>query len=304
MADGPNIDLIVPRYVEIIPFYQAADQMGFHALWFTETLFSHALGWGISGRPDNSNALPAAAAATSRIRLGTAQTGSPSPPISSFATELANLDRLSSGRVILGVSQHQWPDEMIRDGRRPRIGRRLNETISLLKKLWSEDEVTFKGAHFDLDRESIGVRPVQVGGIPILVSGMTSASVNLAATLADGWVQPSGGILEEAARGCDTVRELARGAGRDPDTLVLGKIIYLSIDNDRGQARGRLAPLLQTFYHGYDVDSSCAFGKPDECAAFIRGFLVAGITTVMLCLVPPDVEHLERLHREVVPLLR
>ena len=97
---------------------------------------------------------------------------------------------------------------------------------------------------------------------------------------------------------------MARGAGRDPDTLVLGKIIYLSIDNNRGRARGRLAPLLQTFYHGYDVDSSCAFGNPVECAAFIWRFLDAEITTVMLCLVPPEVEHLELLHREVLPLLK
>jgi len=52
------------------------------------------------------------------------------------------------------------------------------------------------------------------------------------------------------------------------------------------------------------VDSWCAFGPPTECAAFIRGFLDAGITTVMLCLAPPDVEHLERLHQEVLPLLK
>ena len=304
MADGPKIDLIVPRFEEITAFYQAADQMGFHSLWFTETLFSHALGWGISGRPDNSDALPAAAAATSRIRLGTAQIGSPAPPLPSFAAQMAELDNLSGGRLSLGVSQHQWPDEGVSEIRRPRIGRRLQEHITILKRLWSEPEVSFKGSHFDLERASIDVRPVQDGGIPILVGGVTSASVNLAATLADGWVHPSGGIPGGVARGCDMVRRLAGRAGRDPDSLELGKIIYLAIDNNRGRARRRIAPLLQSFYGGYNVDSWCAFGPSAECAAFISGFLDAGITTVMLCLVPPDVEHLERLHREVVPLLR
>ena len=58
------------------------------------------------------------------------------------------------------------------------------------------------------------------------------------------------------------------------------------------------------FYRGrYDVDRWCAFGPPSECAAFIRRFLDAGFTTVMLCMVPPDVKQLERLHNEVVPLL-
>ena len=104
------------------------------------------------------------------------------------------------------------------------------------------------------------------------------------------------------------VKRLASRAGRDPNALQLGKIIYLAIDNHRfrarARARNRIAPLLQSFYGGYNVDSWCAFGKPAECAAFISGFLDAGITTLMLCLVPPDVEHLELLHREVVPLLR
>ena len=304
MADGPRIDLIVPRYVEITPFYQAADQLGFHALWFTETLFSHALGFAISGRPDNSDALPAAAAATSRIRLGTARTGSPSTPISSIAAELANLDRLSSGRMSLGVSQHQWPDEGVSEPRRPRVGVRLMETITVLKRLWSEDEVSFNGSHINLDKASIDVRPVQPGGIPILVAGVTSASVNQAATLADGWVHPSGGVPGGAARGCDMVRKLAALAGRDPNSLELGKIIYVAIDKNRGRARQRLARFLESFYSGYNVESWCAIGDPAECAAFIQSFLDVGINSVMLCLVPPDVEHLELLHREVVPLLK
>lgn len=295
---GPKIDLIVPRFEEIAPFYQAADQLGFHALWFTEMLFNRT--WdGVRGW-DPFGVLPAAAAVTSRIRLGAAPSGDPASVLS-FAAEAANMDILSGGRLSLGLS---WPGEGIRDGPRPRIGGRLKETITLLKSLWSEAEVSFKGSHFNLEGASIDVRPAQAGGIPIFVGGVTGASVNLAATLADGWVHPSGGIPGGAARGCDMVRRLASIAGRDPDSLDLGKVIYLSIDNDKGRARNRIAPLLQSFYGGYNVDSWCAFGTPAECAAFIRGFLDAGITTLVLCLVPPDVEHLELLHREVVPLLR
>ncbi|MCH7737060.1 MAG: LLM class flavin-dependent oxidoreductase [Chloroflexi bacterium] len=305
MADGPNIDLIVPRYEEIPAFYQAADQMGFHALWFTEMLFSQ--GWrGLRSR-DRVSALSAAAAATSSIRLGTALLGN-MDSILSFATETANLDILSQGRLSLGLSQHRWPDEGISDGRWPRIGGRLEETITLLKRLWSGDEVSFKGSHNNLEKASIDVRPAQEGGIPVFVAGVTSAAVNLAATLADGWVHPSGGIPYGAARGCDYIRQGAAKAGRDPDSLELGKIIYLAIDDSRfrakARARNRIAPLLRSFYGGYDVDNWCAFGPPSECAAFIRGFLDAGITTVMLCLVPADIEHLERLHHEVVPLLK
>jgi len=305
----PNIDLIVPLFGEITPFYQAADQMGFHSLWFTETLFSHStsIGWFSLGRKrgqDPYGALTAAASATSRIRLATALSGSPSPGIVPFAAKMADLDNLSGGRLSLGISQSQWPAERVRDYHRARVGVRLKETITVLKSLWSESEVTFKGSHLKLERASIDAKPVQSGGIPIVVAGVTSSSVNQAATLADGWVHPSEGIPEGVARGCDMVRRLAAQAGRDPDSLVLGKIIYISIDNNRFRPRERIAPLLQSFYNGYDVDNWCAFGKPAECAAFIQSFLDGGINAVMLCLVPADVEHLEPLHREVLPLLK
>jgi len=304
MADGPNIDLIVPRSDEISSFYQAADRMGFHSLWFTEMVFSQ--GWVDKKGQDPFGVLAAAAAVTSRIRLGAAPPGNSSPttPILSFAEETASVDILSSGRLSLGLSQGRWPDEGVGERPHPRIAGRLTETITLLKRLWSESEVSFKGSHNNLERASIDVRPAQIGGIPILVGGVTSASVNLAATLVDGWVHPSGGVPGGVARGCDMVRRLASIAGRDPDSLELGKVIYLSIDNNKARARMRIAPRLEAFYGGYNVDSWCAFGPPAECAAFIRGFLDAGITTVMLCLVPPDVEHLERLHHEVVPLLK
>lgn len=125
--------------------------------------------------------------------------------------------------------------------------------------------------------------------------------MHLAATLGAGWVHPSGGIPEGVEQGCQITRHLANEAGRDPDSLELAKVIYLSID-DRDRARGRIG-WLESFYHWHDVDSWCAFGAPPECAAFIKGFLDIGITTVMLCLSRPDLEQLERLHSEVVPLL-
>ena len=304
MADGPNIDLIVPLSDEIASFYRAADQLGFHSLWFTDMVFSQ--GWIDNERRDAFGVLSAAAAVTSRIRLGAAPPGNSSPmtPILSFAEETAGVDILSGGRLSLGLSRGRWPDEGASENRRPRVGGRLRETITLLKRLWSESEVSFKGSHNNLERASIDVRPAQIGGIPILVGGVTSASVNLGATLVDGWVHPSGGVPGGVARGCDMVRRLASIAGRDPDSLELGKVIYLSIDNNKARARMRIAPRLESFYGGYNVDGWCAFGPPAECAAFIRGFLDAGITTVMLCLVPPDVEHLERLHHEVLPLLK
>ena len=307
MADGPKVGpkvgLIVPRFEEFPAFYQAADQMGFHSLWVTEMLFNRA--WTGTRGLDPFGVLAAAATATSRIRLLTAVLWPMRHPILSFATEMASMDRLSGGRLSLCISNHTWPDEGRRNDPRFRRGGRLEESITVLKRLWTESEVSFKGSHFNLDHASVDVRPVQAGGIPILVAGTTSASLSLAATSADGWVHPSGGIPEEVGRGCLMVRHLAGEAGRDPDSLDLAKIIYLSVDDDQARARSRIGPVFGSFYSGsYNVERWCAFGPPAECANFIRGFLDIGINTILLCMTTPDVQQLERLHREVVPLLK
>jgi len=103
----------------------------------------------------------------------------------------------------------------------------------MLKSLWLESEVSFKGSHFNLEGASLETRPIQNEGIPILVAVVTSASVNLAVTLANGWVQPAGGAPECIERGCQIVKRVAEMAERDPDLLNLVKVIYLPIDDNR-----------------------------------------------------------------------
>ena len=137
MADESNLGFIVPRYEEFPAFYQAADQMGFHSLWVTEMLFNRV--WTGTRGLDSFGVLAAAAAVTSRIRLLTALTRPRKNPILSYATEIANMDYLSGGRLSLGLSQDErWPGEGQREALRPRVGGRLKETITVLKRLWSE----------------------------------------------------------------------------------------------------------------------------------------------------------------------
>ena len=305
MADASNIGIIVSRGAEFTDFYQAADQMGFHSLWVTEGVFhSVALGWSGGGPKHPFTVLAAAAAATSRIRLGTGVIWNLMQDPVALASELARLDRLTNGRLIFGVSQGDWPDE------RPRAptlwarrGARAEELITLLKRLWTEDEVSFRGNHLHVDNASIPERPAQPGGIPILAGGASLASIRLAATLADGWVHPSDGIPEQLLLFSAAVKYLALEAERDPNALELEKVIYLAIDDDKAQARRRLAILQQFYGRGYIVYNCCAYGPPADCAAFIRRILESGMKRVQVCLMSPDVAELERLHREVVPLL-
>ena len=91
--------------------------MGFHALWFTETLFSRTPtgpGWtSVGSGGDRASAMGTDAAETSRIRLGIAPSVKPDSLVS-LATETANQDILSHGRLSLGLSQHSWLTKVYR----------------------------------------------------------------------------------------------------------------------------------------------------------------------------------------------
>ena len=130
-----------------------------------------------------------------------------------------------------------------------------------------------------------------------------SIDETLAATQADGWVHPSGGIPEQLLLYCATIKYLALEAGLDPDARQLEKIVYLAIDDDKVKAWHRLSVLQQYYGRGYRVNGWCAYGPPADCADFIRRTLESGIKRVLVCLMSPDVAELERLRREVIPLL-
>jgi alkanesulfonate monooxygenase SsuD/methylene tetrahydromethanopterin reductase-like flavin-dependent oxidoreductase (luciferase family) len=347
-SSGPNIGIVLTAMEEYIPLAQRADQLGFHSMWLTERLFKRFPPRpGVSGTERSESPQPAGWAsgfdpppgpgvteglcfATSRIRIGLSDTNlAPRQSFLEQVQQFASLDRLSGGRLMVGVAQNGWPGEAgpnpsealltrLVDGTpapgaipiaiRPnrmwaRQGGRLEESITAMQRLWSGEEVSFRGSHHRLDGVSLPVVPAQSGGIPLLVGGTTAASVRLAATRAAGCVHPSGGIPEEMGPYIQVIRQLAEQAGRDPASLHLGKLIYLSLDDDRARARLRLTRLQSFWGPRYNIDAWCAFGPPAECAAFLRRFLDAGINLLLLAVPWPRVEDLERLHQEVLPLL-
>jgi hypothetical protein len=99
--------------------------------------------------------------------------------------------------------------------------------------------------------------------------------------------------------------DAARAAGRNPDALVAGRLLYVAVDDDRGRAR----EALRAFLHGYygprfDVDQHAIFGPPAEVAARLVEHVQAGITKLMLGVPSLDLPHLRRVAHEVAPLVR
>jgi probable F420-dependent oxidoreductase len=307
MASTAKIGLLIPGsyagapppHTAFTEFFQRADELGFEALWAIDRIFHdlHIL--------DPLTLLTHAAAITTRVRLGTAVLlfAFRNPVLT--AKTAATLDYLSGGRLTLGVSLGGRDNEFASIGIpiRQRVSR-LRENLMVMRKLWTEQNVTFHGRYHHLDGVNMEPKPVQKPSIPILMGGSVDAVLKRSAEEADGWIAGSRGTPETFREAWQKVQAYARAAGRDPATIESGKLLYIDVGEDRAKCRDKLRAFTHAYYGPqYDVDANCVFGPPAECAEKIRGFIDAGAKAVMLGPTRLDPEEVTRLAVEVMPLV-
>ena len=308
MATNARVGILIPgsfagtppTLPEFTAFFRCADDLGLHALWVIDRIF-HTV-----NILDPMTLLTCAAAVTSRIRLGTSVLlfALRNPVL--MAKTTATLDYLSGGRLILGVSLGGRDNEFEPLGvsMQQRLSR-LRENLTVMRQLWTEPQVTFHGRHYHMDNVSMEPKPLQKPGIPILMGGRAEAVLKRSAEAADGWIAGGQGTPEAFREAWQKVRGYAQAAGKDPDALDAGKLMYISVGADRERCREQLRAFTHAYYGPqFDVDANCAFGPPEVCAAKIQGFLDAGAKTVMLGPTWPDVEQVRRIAHEVVPRLQ
>jgi coenzyme F420-dependent glucose-6-phosphate dehydrogenase len=176
---------------------------------------------------------------TSRIVIGTSVVA-PSyryhPGI--VAQAMATLGCLYPDRVFLGVGTGEsmnetplgveWPDQKERF-------QRLKEACLLMKKLWTEDRVTFEGNYFQTENATIYDKPE--GGIPLYIAASGPAAARLAGRIADGFITTSGKPFElYSEKLIPAVREGAEKEGRDFSEIELEIEMKVSFDTDRQRA--------------------------------------------------------------------
>jgi probable F420-dependent oxidoreductase len=200
-----------------------AEQLGFHSLWtFQRVLSPPDHGWGEIYRSVQDPLLPLtyAAALTRRIRLGVAVVNLPflSPVL--LAKQFATLDVLSGGRVDAGLG-NGWADaEFTATGAsKRRQGRRADEFINLLRRLWTEEVVTHEGEFYRVPGMRLDPKPVQLPHPPVLLGAFAPAALRRAGRLCDGWVSSSRADLTTLGDSVAQVRAAAEQAGRDPGQL-------------------------------------------------------------------------------------
>jgi alkanesulfonate monooxygenase SsuD/methylene tetrahydromethanopterin reductase-like flavin-dependent oxidoreductase (luciferase family) len=248
---------------------------------------------------------------TERVAVGTSILLLPLYPPALVAKQIADLDRATGGRVILGVGVGgEYPQEfsavqVLIEER----GRRTNEMIPLLRRLWTAQDVTHDGRFYPMQNVKIHPPPMQPGGPPIIVAGRKEPAVRRAALLGDGWFP----YLYSPRRYADsvaTIRRSAADAGRDLAGFQWCVWLFLNINPDGDIAREEAARTMGGTYNQdfrAMVDSVAAAGTASEVAAKLQSFYDAGARHFIFLPATAGADHqpvLDRLFAEVVPALR
>ncbi|HTC15590.1 MAG TPA: TIGR03619 family F420-dependent LLM class oxidoreductase [Steroidobacteraceae bacterium] len=164
--------------------------------------------------------LAAIAAVTQKIRLGTGILISPLRPAVLLAKQLATLDVMSRGRVVIGLGVG-WQKEEYEAAGVPWEGRyaRFDEQLKVCRLLWSEAPAAFHGSTLDFERIHAFPRPVQPGGVPVWM-GLAPSERNIErmAQFADGWI-PMEQDPAKLAPVIGRIRAAVAAKGRDPQSF-------------------------------------------------------------------------------------
>ena len=252
------------------------------------------------------------------------------------AQEWATLDALSGGRTAMGVGLGTGPPELV-DAElalvgldRRRRARAFTEAIEVIKALWAGDGVNYEGRVYQLNDASIGLRPVQRPGPPVLVAaGVFVASQrgfgpndvfdearastfvgrwNRVARLGDGWITGMA-TPDELRVGHQAITAAAEAAGRTlPHPFDVRVNLFLLVGDDPAAARAEGAAFMEDYHRrpmdDASIDRWLVCGPAEACAERLAAFVEAGATSFQCVLASVDqAEQMERVAAELLFLV-
>ncbi len=273
-------------------FVVRAEELGFTSIWAGDHVFYR------SDVLSPLQMLTWVSAITTRVRLSMAVMLSAYLNPVLLARDAATLDRLSGGRLTLGMSLGGTAAEYASIGvpMDQRLGRLL-ENVEIMRLLWRGDNVNHKGRYHEIVDGTMNPKPVQPNGVPIYLGGAGEAMLRRIPRIADGWVAP-GGPIDRFLAGAETVVAAAQARGRDPSTLGFAKLQGISIAATREAALEAGNRHWKAYYGpNYELDTATIYGTPDDCRAGLDILEGAACDELTLALEPTSLslEELELL---------
>jgi F420-dependent oxidoreductase-like protein len=294
-------------YDDLLAVARRTEETGFDAFFRSD----HYLTMGGDGLPGPTDAwvtLGALARETSRIRLGTLMTAATFRLPGPLAIAVAQVDQMSGGRVEFGLGSGWYEAEHTAYGIDfPDLGERFDryeEQLAVITGLWGTPPgktFDFSGEHYRLRGSPALPKPVQAGGIPVLVGGRgAKRTPRLAARYAAEFNVPFASAADNA-RLFAGVRQACDDAGRDPASMVFSSALVLCVGRDDADVARRAAAI------GRDVDDLRAngvAGSPAEAVDTLGRYAEAGATRAYLQVLDlADLDHLDLVAAEVAPQL-
>jgi probable F420-dependent oxidoreductase len=302
---------------------QSAEALGYDALWGNDHLTTPAAIRATQATPPNFFepliTFASLAAVTQRIRFMLGVIVLPEREIILLAKQLATLDQLSRGRLMLGVGIGSYREEFEAvhpDLKSANRGRMMEEGIAALRLLFSERRASFSGKYVDFEDVELAPKPYQQP-FPILLNAHADVGLERVGTTGDGWIV-AGLPVERTAEARKIVDDAARKAGRDPASIALHFQLWLSFGRDRAAAIEKLErsqhwrrtvalrPELTADDHLERFSAGNLLGTPDEVIEQIQWIReqtrADHLGVVMLGETMPElVEDMQLFAREVIP---
>jgi alkanesulfonate monooxygenase SsuD/methylene tetrahydromethanopterin reductase-like flavin-dependent oxidoreductase (luciferase family) len=282
-----------PEAAPLLTLAERAEALGYDSVWAGDSILSRP-------RHEPLTLLAGVAGRTRRVALGTAVLlpALRNPVV--LAHQVATLDQVSEGRVILGIGIAQdlprirAEFEAVGVPFEKRVGRMI-EGMNLARALWRGAPVDWDG-RWKVEKGTLAPTPHRKGGPPIWCGGMVPAALARVAKHFDGWL-PNGPQVERWHPMFAEVKALAQKEGRDPDAMTGASYLTLAIDDDVARANARIDAFLEGYYGAPAAalrrHHTFYAGPAEGAAEWLKAYGDAGASHLVLRFAGDHERHLE-----------
>ena len=293
----------MPDPQALIAYAVKAEALGFGSIW----VWDHVLLGVDPPFPviDSLTLLTAVAARTSSIKLGTGVLVLPLRNPVVLAKELASLELIAGGRLLLGMASGWYRREFDAVGVPfQERGRIMDRNLEIMRRLWTEDQVDGDYAPHRLRGANLSPKPAR---LPVILIGGYVERVLKRAAFNGGWLTYFY-TPEAFAKSWAKVRGFAEEAGRDPDALLNANQLPIYIGPSREAVE---APMTEWLGQEWDyaawsdsTKEAAIIGTVDECVAQLRAQLAVGVQKLIFIPYRYRMDQVEIIAREIIPRLR
>lgn len=293
------------RFDELIRVASSAEKLGLDSLWLSDHLMYTTPN---KGSLEAFATLAALATKTQRVTVGTKVVCVPFRHPGLTAKIGATLDIISGGRFVLGIGAG-WYSREFEAFDFPfenRVGR-MREAVEIIKMLWTQPVVDYKGKFYQISKAVSLPKPLQKPHPPIWIGSKGPRMLRLTAELGDGWVVPNQSPREYRQKWSlikEHAKKVGRGSGEIEAACYAYSAIALSSETAWKYAEEHILPerrrVLGPTLSLEDLKEICIIGDPDEWIGRIQEYIRSGAEHIIVKIVPLNHDSLKLYGEKVI----